>query len=429
MPSAYCDTLTMKRTESTAMEKLLSRFFRYIAVDTRSDERHARCPSTAGQLKLAVMLNEELNDMGLSDVTLDDNGYLTARLPSNAPQPVPAIGFIAHMDTAPDYSGKHVKPQLVEQYQGGEIALGKGIEYLSPRDFPILRNYIGQDLITTDGTTLLGADDKAGIAEILTAIAYLQAHPEIVHGDIYIGFTPDEEIGRGANLFPLDRFPARWAYTVDGGELGELEFENFNAATATIEVRGNNVHPGTAKGIMVNSQTLAAQFHAAMPADQTPECTEGYEGFFHLINLQGSVEKSCLTYIIRDFDADNFAQRHDFLADRVAQWNSKLDQPRFTLTIQESYRNMREMVEPHQHIIDIAEQAMREVGITPLIKPIRGGTDGSRLSFMGLPCPNLFTGGHNFHGKHEFIPLQSMEKAVATLVAIARLTVTASSSI
>ena len=410
------------------MENLLSRFYRYVAIDTRSDERHNRCPSTAGQLKLAALLNEELISLGLADVTLDDNGYLTARLPANTDQEVPAIGFIAHMDTAPDFSGKQVKPQLIERYQGGEIALGKGVEYLSPREFPVLRNYLGQDLITTDGTTLLGADDKAGICEIITAAAHLLAHPEIPHGDIYLWFTPDEEIGRGADRFPLDRFRAQWAYTMDGGELGELEYENFNAATAIVHVRGNNVHPGTAKGIMVNSQTLAARFHAEMPSDETPECTEGYQGFYHLIGSQGSVEESTLTYIVRDFDEAGFAQRQQFLLDQVDSWNARLSQPRFSIAIQESYRNMRAQVEPHRHIIDIAEQAMREVGVTPKIKPIRGGTDGSRLSFMGLPCPNLFTGGHNFHGKHEYIPVPAMEKAVETLIAIARLTVTQTSS-
>ena len=410
------------------MNNLLTRFFRYIAFDTQSDEGQTTCPSTPGQLTLAMHLADELKSLGLQQVELDDNGYLTALLPANVTTPVPAIGFIAHMDTAPDYSGHKVQAQLVESYQGGEIALGSGHEVLSPIEFPSLRHYLGQDLITTDGTTLLGADDKAGICEIITAAAHLLAHPEIPHGDIYLGFTPDEEIGRGADRFPLDRFRAQWAYTVDGGELGELEYENFNAATAIVHVRGNNVHPGTAKGIMVNSQTLAARFHAEMPSDETPECTEGYQGFYHLIGSQGSVEESTLTYIVRDFDEAGFAQRQQFLLDQVDSWNARLSQPRFSIAIQESYRNMRAQVEPHRHIIDIAEQAMREVGVTPKIKPIRGGTDGSRLSFMGLPCPNLFTGGHNFHGKHEYIPVPAMEKAVETLIAIARLTVTQTSS-
>ena len=410
------------------MNNLLTRFFRYIAFDTQSDEGQTTCPSTPGQLTLAMHLADELKSLGLQQVELDDNGYLTALLPANVTTPVPAIGFIAHMDTAPDYSGHKVQAQLVESYQGGEIALGRGHEGLSPIEFPSLRHYLGQDLITTDGTTLLGADDKAGICEIITAAAHLLAHPEIPHGDIYLGFTPDEEIGRGADRFPLDRFRAQWAYTVDGGELGELEFENFNAATAIVHIRGNNVHPGTAKDVMVNSQTLAARFHAEMPSDETPECTEGYQGFYHLIGSQGSVEESTLTYIVRDFDEAGFARRQQFLLDQVDSWNARLGQPRFSIAIKESYRNMREQVEPHRHIIDIAEKAMREVGVTPLIKPIRGGTDGSRLSFMGLPCPNLFTGGHNFHGKHEYIPVPSMEKSVETLIAIARLTVTHSSS-
>lgn len=409
------------------MQNLLPRFFRYVAINTQADERYKRCPSTPGQKKLAELLADELRELGLSEVVLDDKGYLTAHLPSNSPDSVPAIGFIAHMDTAPDFSGRHVQPQLVECYQGGDIALGQGQEVLSPFEFPSLRQYLGQDLITTDGTTLLGADDKAGIAAIITAIEHLLAHPEIGHGDIYLGFTPDEEIGRGADHFPLDRFPAQWAYTVDGGELGELEYENFNAATAIVRIQGNSVHPGTAKGIMVNSQTLAARFHSQMPTGETPETTAGYEGFYHLIGMQGSVEESLLTYIIRDFSAEGFAARQRFLLDRVNDWNQQLDQPRFSIAIKESYRNMREQVEPHQHIIAIARQAMQEVDVMAKIKPIRGGTDGARLSFMGLPCPNLFTGGHNFHGKYEYLPVPSLEKSVATLVAIARLTVTHSS--
>ncbi|WP_421210614.1 peptidase T [Aeromonas enteropelogenes] len=402
------------------MDTLLERFLRYVTFHTRSDETNPACPSSEGQLVFARVLKEEMEALGLTRVTLDEHGYLTACLPGNQPE-APAIGLIAHMDTA-DYEAEHVEPQIIENYQGGDICLGKGDEVLTIRDYRFLKNYLGQDLITTDGTTLLGADDKAGIAEILTAIDHLQAHPEIPRGDIWVGFTPDEEIGRGANLFPLDRFPAKWAYTVDGGELGELEYENFNAASATIRVVGNNVHPGTAKGSMINSQTLAARFHAAMPAEQTPECTEGYEGFFHLAQMNGTVEESSLHYIIRDFDDEGFASRKAEMERRVAAMQAEYPKARIELTLTDSYRNMRSQIEPHMHIVELAKAAMIAADVSPRVKPIRGGTDGARLSFMGLPCPNIFTGGHNFHGKHEFIPLQSMEKAVATLVELVRLT-------
>ncbi|MFQ2222208.1 peptidase T [Aeromonas enteropelogenes] len=402
------------------MDTLLERFLRYVTFHTRSDETNPACPSSEGQLVFARVLKEEMEALGLTRVTLDEHGYLTACLPGNQPE-APAIGLIAHMDTA-DYEAEHVEPQIIENYQGGDICLGKGDEVLTIRDYRFLKNYLGQDLITTDGTTLLGADDKAGIAEILTAIDHLQAHPEIPRGDIWVGFTPDEEIGRGANLFPLDRFPAKWAYTVDGGELGELEYENFNAASATIRVVGNNVHPGTAKGSMINSQTLAARFHAAMPAEQTPECTEGYEGFFHLAQMNGTVEACTLHYIIRDFDDEGFACRKAEMERRVAAMQAEYPKARIELTLTDSYRNMRSQIEPHMHIVELAKAAMIAADVSPRVKPIRGGTDGARLSFMGLPCPNIFTGGHNFHGKHEFIPLQSMEKAVATLVELVRLT-------
>lgn len=402
------------------MDTLLERFLRYVTFHTRSDETNPACPSSEGQRVFARVLKEEMETLGLTRVTLDEHGYLTACLPGNQPE-APAIGFIAHMDTA-DYEAEHVEPQIIENYQGGDICLGKGDEVLTIRDYRFLKNYLGQDLITTDGTTLLGADDKAGIAEILTAIDHLQAHPEIPRGDIWVGFTPDEEIGRGANLFPLDRFPAEWAYTVDGGELGELEYENFNAASATIRFIGNNVHPGTAKGSMINSQTLAARFHAAMPAEQTPECTEGYEGFFHLAQMNGTVEECTLHYIIRDFDDEEFASRKAEMERRVAAMQAEYPKARIELTLTDSYRNMRSQIEPHMHIVELAKAAMIAADVSPRVKPIRGGTDGARLSFMGLPCPNLFTGGHNFHGKHEFIPLQSMEKAVATLVELVRLT-------
>ncbi|MFQ2613882.1 peptidase T [Aeromonas caviae] len=402
------------------MNTLLSRFLHYLTFHTRSDATNPACPSSEGQRLFARALCDEMTQMGLSQVTLDEHSYLTGCLPGNQPD-APAIGLIAHMDTA-DYEAECVVPQIVEHYQGGDICLGKGDEVLAIRQYRFLKNYLGQDLITTDGTTLLGADDKAGIAEILTAVEYLQAHPEIPRGDVWVGFTPDEEIGRGADRFPLDRFPAKWAYTVDGGELGELECENFNAASATVRITGNNVHPGTAKGSMINSQTLAARFHAAMPAEQTPECTQGYEGFFHLARMEGTVEETTLHYLIRDFDDDCFAARKAQLKERVASLQLDAPKARITLEIVDNYRNMRSQIAPHPHIVELAKAAMEAADVVPKIKPIRGGTDGARLSFMGLPCPNLFTGGHNFHGKHEFIPLQSMEKAVATLVALVRLT-------
>lgn len=402
------------------MNTLLSRFLHYLTFHTRSDATNPACPSSEGQRLFARALRDEMTQMGLSQVTLDEHGYLTACLPGNQPD-APAIGLIAHMDTA-DYEAECVVPQIVENYQGGDICLGKGDEVLAIRQYRFLKNYLGQDLITTDGTTLLGADDKAGIAEILTAVEYLQAHPEIPRGDVWVGFTPDEEIGRGADRFPLERFPAKWAYTVDGGELGELECENFNAASATVRITGNNVHPGTAKGSMINSQTLAARFHAAMPAEQTPECTQGYEGFFHLARMEGTVEETTLHYLIRDFDDDCFAARKAQLKERVASLQLDAPKARITLEIADNYRNMHSQIAPHPHIVELAKAAMEAADVEPKIKPIRGGTDGARLSFMGLPCPNLFTGGHNFHSKHEFIPLQSMEKAVATLVALVRLT-------
>ena len=404
------------------MDKLIERFLRYVSFDTQANSSVAHCPSSEGQRVLAAQLKKELIELGLSDVELDENGYLMARLPSNVDHEVPAIGFIAHMDTAQDASGKDVKPQIVENYQGGDIALGVGDEVLSPIQYPDLNNLHGHNIITTDGTTLLGADNKAGIAEIITAAAYLKAHPEIEHGDICIGFTPDEEIGRGANLFDVEKFGAKWAYTIDGGPVGELEYENFNATSAEVICHGVNVHPGTAKDKMVNAMNIAAQFQLTMPADETPECTDGYEGFYHLVSMTPAVAKTELLYILRDFDREGLEQRKSFMQEKVDELNSKLTKGRVELKLTDSYYNMREMVEPHPHIIELAKEAMVECDVQPMIKPIRGGTDGARLSFMGLPCPNIFTGGYNFHGIHEFITVEGMEQAVKVIVKLAEKT-------
>ena len=396
------------------------RLLKYVSVYTTSDPDSATVPSSMRQYDLANILVDELKALGLENVHVDENGVVYGWLSATAGcEQKPALGFIAHLDTAPDCSGENVKPQIIEHYDGGDVLLAGSGETLSPAAFPGLKKLVGMTLITTDGTTLLGADDKAGIAEILTAAQYLQANPDIPRGDLWIGFTPDEEIGRGADLFPLDRFPAKWAYTVDGGELGELEYENFNAASATVRITGNNVHPGTAKGSMINSQTLAARFHAAMPAEQTPECTQGYEGFFHLARMEGTVEQSTLHYLIRDFDDDHFAARKAQLKERVASLQLDAPKARITLEIADNYRNMRSQIAPHPHIVELAKAAMEAADVVPKIKPIRGGTDGARLSFMGLPCPNLCTGGENYHGRYEYACVQSMEKTTELLIAIA----------
>ncbi|MGR4998909.1 peptidase T [Vibrio celticus] len=406
------------------MEKLVERFLNYVTFDTKSDPSNQQCPSSPGQITFAEALKLELVALDLVDVSLDDNGYLMAKLPSNVDYPVPAIGFVAHMDTAPDASGANVKPQVIKDYRGGTIELGESGESLNPSQYPDLDSLHGHDLITTDGTTLLGADNKAGIAEIISAIAYLKANPDIKHGDICIGFTPDEEIGRGANLFDVEKFGAEWAYTIDGGPVGELEFENFNATSADVICHGVNVHPGTAKGKMVNSMNIAAQFQLMMPAQETPECTEGYEGFYHLKSAEMGVARSELGYIIRDFEREGVEARKAFMQQKVDELNERLEKGRVELVLTDSYFNMKEMVEPHQHIIELAKQAMIECDVEPMIKPIRGGTDGARLSFMGLPCPNIFTGGYNFHGIHEFITIQGMEQAVKVIVELSQRTAT-----
>ncbi|PTO71646.1 peptidase T [Vibrio splendidus] len=406
------------------MEKLVERFLNYVTFDTKSDPSNQQCPSSPGQITFAEALKSELIALELADVSLDENGYLMAKLPSNVDYDVPAIGFVAHMDTAPDASGANVKPQLIKDYQGGTIELGTSGECLNPSQYPDLDALHGHDLITTDGTTLLGADNKAGIAEIISAIAYLKANPEIKHGDICIGFTPDEEIGRGANLFDVKKFGAEWAYTIDGGPVGELEFENFNATSADVICHGVNVHPGTAKGKMVNAMNIAAQFQLMMPTQETPECTEGYEGFYHLKSAEMGVARSELGYIIRDFEREGVEARKAFIQQKVDELNECLEKGRVELVLTDSYFNMKEMVEPHQHIIELAKQAMIECDVEPMIKPIRGGTDGARLSFMGLPCPNIFTGGYNFHGIHEFITIQGMEQAVKVIVELSQRTAT-----
>lgn len=400
---------------------VVDRFLQYVKFDTQSDDTTNMWPSTPGQMVFAEHLEEELRSMGLCDISLDDNGYLMATLPSNVGKQVPTIGFIAHLDTSPDLSGKHVHPKIVKQYDGGDIVLNEEKNIiLSPREFPELDHYVGQELIVTDGNTLLGADDKAGIAEIITAIQYLKDHPEIPHGKIRIAFNPDEEIGQGAHKFDVERFGADWAYTMDGGEIGELEYENFNAAVAKITFRGRNVHPGYAKHKMINSIRIANTFTSMLPRWETPEHTEGYEGFYHLISIQGDVEKTDVTYIIRDHDRDRFERRKKELEHLVRKINNEFPNST-TIEIKDQYYNMREKIEPIMYIIDLAEDAMRNVGVTPHVVPIRGGTDGAQLSFKGLPCPNIFAGGLNFHGRYEYIPVKSMEKATDVIVEISRL--------
>lgn len=399
---------------------LLERFLDYVAYDTQSDELTNMTPSTPGQMIFARHLEEELRTMGLEEISLDNNGYLMATLPANTDADVPVIGFIAHVDTSPDMSGKHVKPRIVKAYDGKDILLNKDLDItLTPDEFPELLGYVGQDLIVTDGTTLLGADDKAGIAEIITAIDYLQKHPEIKHGKIRIAFNPDEEIGRGAHKFDVEKFGAAFAYTMDGGAVGELEYENFNAASAKITIKGRNVHPGTAKGKMINSLRLAAEFVDMLP-DETPENTEGYEGFYHLVGIEGTVEQTIVSYIIRDHDRDKFEARKKNVVIAAEKLNTRYPGST-TAKVKDQYYNMREKIEPVMHIIEVAEKAMREAGIEPKVQPIRGGTDGAQLSFKGLPCPNIFAGGLNFHGRYEFVPIPAMEKASEVVAKICEL--------
>ena len=401
---------------------VIERFLKYVTFDTQSDESTGVTPSTPKQMVFAQYLKTELEELGLKDISLDENGYLFATLPSNVNHEVPVVGFIAHMDTSPDMSGENVKPRIVEKYDGKDIPLcAEENIILSPANFPELLDHVGEDLIVTDGHTLLGADDKAGIAEIVGAVAYLIAHPEIKHGDIRIGFNPDEEIGLGAHKFDVEKFGAKWAYTMDGGEVGELEFENFNAAAAKIRVKGRNVHPGYAKNKMINSLLVANEYASLLPANETPGTTEGYEGFYHLIGMEGEVENTVLSYIVRDHDREKFEARKQALLNYAAQLNEKYGEGTVTVELKDQYYNMRAEIEPVMHVIEIAEKAMLECGVTPKIKAIRGGTDGARLSFMGLPCPNIFTGGHNFHGRYEFAVVETMEKAVETIVGIVRL--------
>ena len=401
---------------------LVERFLKYVSFDTQSSEETEVTPSTPGQMVFAKYLKEELESLGLEDITLDEHGYLFATLPANIDKPVPTIGFIAHMDTSPDMSGKDVSPRIVQNYDGSDIVLcAEENVVLSPSQFPELLDHKGEDLIVTNGKTLLGADDKAGIAEIVSAIVYLKEHPEIKHGKIRIGFNPDEEIGLGAHKFDVEKFGCDWAYTMDGGEVGELEFENFNAASAKITFKGRNVHPGYAKNKMINSIRVANRFCAMLPAHETPEHTEGYEGFYHLISFNGDVEQTTVAYIIRDHDRARFESRKKKIERFVSEINAEYGEGTATLELRDQYYNMREKIEPVMHIIDTAFAAMEAVGVKPNVKPIRGGTDGAQLSFKGLPCPNIFAGGLNFHGRYEFAPIQNMEKAMKDIVKIAEL--------
>ncbi len=404
-------------------QHIINRFVSYVTIDTESDPKSDTTPSTKKQWDLANKLAEELKAIGMQDVTIDENAYIMATLPSNVDHEVPTIGFISHFDTSPDFTGANVKPQIVENYNGKEIVLNAEEDIvLSPDYFEDLLLYKGQTLITTDGTTLLGADDKAGITEIVSAMEYLINHPEIQHGPIRVGFTPDEEIGRGAHKFDVEKFGADWAYTMDGSQIGELEYENFNAAGAVVKVKGKIVHPGYAKGKMVNSMYIATEFINSLPRLETPEHTEGYEGFFHLYSIQGEVEETILEYIIRDHDKQHFEARKEVMVKLTNDINEQYEREVITIDIKDQYFNMKEKVEPVMHIVDIAEEAMKQLGIKPLIKAIRGGTDGSQLSYMGLPCPNIFAGGHNFHGRYEYVPVESMIKATEVICKIAELT-------
>ena len=391
---------------------LLERFLKYVSIHTTSDENTGLVPSTPQQMEFAKILAEELKDMGMQDVSLDKKGYLMATLPSNIDKDVPTVGFISHLDTSPDMSGKNVKPRIVENYDGNDIVLNeKENIVLSPKQFPELTMYRGQSLVVTNGLTLLGADDKAGIAEIMTAMDYFIKNPDVKHGKVRIAFNPDEEIGLGAHHFDVEKFGCQFAYTMDGGEIGELEYENFNAAGAKVTFYGTNVHPGYAKNKMVNSMKIATKFMATVPANESPEYTDGYEGFYHLTGIGGDVEKTTVSYIIRDHDRKKFEERKAHLQMLVDKINSEFGDNTATLEVKDQYYNMKEKVEPVKYIVDIASEAIRQAGVEPKVKPIRGGTDGAQLSFKGLPCPNIFAGGHNFHGKYEFVPIQSMEKA------------------
>lgn len=402
-------------------QEILDRFISYITIDTESDPNSDTTPSSSKQWDLAHKLHKELLEMGMSDVTIDEHAYIMATLPSNVDHDVPTIGFISHFDTTPDYTGKNIKPQIIENYDGGDIALKGSDLILSPDYFEDLKQYKGQTIITTDGTTLLAADDKAGITEIITAMKYLIENPQIKHGTIKVGFTPDEEIGRGAHKFDVKKFGADWAYTMDGSQIGELEYENFNAAGAVVTLYGKIVHPGYAKGKMINSMYTAQEFIDALPKMETPEHTEEYQGFFHLHQMNGSVEKTELHYIIRDHDKEQFDARKEMMKKLAQSLNDQYDRKAVSIEITDQYFNMREKIAPVMHIVDLAEQAMNDLNITPIIKPIRGGTDGSQLSYMGLPCPNIFAGGHNFHGPYEYVPVESMIKATQVIVRIAEL--------
>ena len=402
---------------------IVERFLKYVSFDTQSAEDAGKTPSTDKQLRLAEYLTEELKALGLTEVEMDANGYVYATLPANTDRPVPTIGFIAHMDTSPDCSGCNVKPRIVRDYDGSDLVLDAEAGIVSsPKKFPELLDHIGEDIIVTDGHTLLGADDKAGIAEIVNAMEYLLAHPEVEHGKVRVGFNPDEEIGLGAHKFDVEKFGCEWAYTMDGGELGELEYENFNAASAKVEVKGVSVHPGYAKGKMVNAARVAAELAAQMPTHETPEQTQDYEGFFHLLGVEGNVEHATLSYIIRDHDRARFERRKAYMEKCVEWFNVKYGEGTVQLTLNDQYYNMREKIEPVPHVVDLVVEAMKQCGIPAKVKAIRGGTDGAQLSFMGLPCPNIFAGGLNFHGPHEFLPVPSLRRASELVVKIIELT-------